>query len=74
MSKVSKKSRFRLNLEFSEQVRDRLERLSEETDSSLTEVVRRSLAVLELLLDEQKAGSEIISRRDDGDETKLLIL
>ncbi len=58
----------RMNLEMSRRVRDRLERLSEENDLSLSEMVRRSLAVYDLLWSEKQKGSAIVVRSSDGEK------
>jgi hypothetical protein len=54
-------------------VRDDLERIRDETCAdSLGEVVRRSLAVYDLLVAEAAAGAEVILRRD-GERRVLLV-
>lgn len=62
-----------MNLEMSPQVREKLERLSEATDESLSQVVRRSLAIYDLLLSETDAGGTIVIRRD-GTEKEVMIV
>lgn len=63
----------RLSLELSNTARERLNVLRELSDSdSLTEVVRRSAAVYELLLDHQREGYEIVLRKD-GEERVLAL-
>ena len=57
-----------MNLEMSRKVRDRLERLSEESDLTLSEVVRKSLAVYDLLWSEKLKGSTIIVRSSGGEK------
>ncbi len=70
----SNRPKTRLNLEVSRSVRDRLERLKDETEAdSLTEVIRRALATYELLWDQHKQGGQAIVRRD-GIERELLIV
>jgi hypothetical protein len=63
-----KREACRMNLEMSRRVRDRLERLSEESDLTLSEVVRRSLAVYDLLWSEKQNGSTIIVRGSGGEK------
>ena len=55
-------------------MRDRLERLRNETDAdSLTEVIRRALAVYELLWQYSNAGAQTIVRQPDGSERHVLL-
>lgn len=55
----------RLNLQLTTQVRERLESLQEKTEAdSLTEVIRRALAVYEFLLHEKAAGNRVLIDRD----------
>lgn len=63
----------RMNLEMSPKVRQRLEYLSAETDLSLSEVLRKSLAVLDLLHKEVKGGAKVILRSDDGERELVII-
>ena len=54
-------------------MRQRLERLKAQTEAdSLTEVIRRALAVYELLLEQKQAGWETIVRRDDSERSVLI--
>lgn len=66
----------RLNLEVSEAVRDALERLRDLTEAdSLTEVIRRSLAVYDYLWNEKASGSVImIKDRGNRQEKELVLL
>ena len=64
----------RLNLELSQSVRERLERLRDETEAdSLTEVIRRALAVYDLLWEQRKKGWETVIRRDSSERTVLIV-
>lgn len=57
------------------QVRERLENLREQTDAdSLTEVIRRSLAVYEFLQDGIHDGGKVVMRRKDGSELEVALL
>ncbi len=68
-----KTEKVRLNLEVHPAVRDRLERLRDVSGAdTLTEVVRRALAVYEVLL-EREARAEIILRSPNG-EAKVVLL
>lgn len=57
----------RLNLAISQSVKDRMENLKDQIGAdSLTEVVRRAIDVLELVVKEQKEGNFIqISKKDE---------
>jgi hypothetical protein len=74
MPRIAAKSpKVRLNLEVPAAVRDRLERLRDDSGAdTLTEVVRRSLEVYEVLLN-REPGAEIVLRMPDGRE-KVVIL
>ena len=51
-----------------------MERLKDETEAdSLTEVIRRSLALYELLWEQRKDGWETIVRRDGSERSVLII-
>ncbi len=66
----------RLSLELTDQARERLERLVELADAdSMTEVVRKALAVYEVVLEHGKrdAGDTIL-RSKNGTEQRLVVL
>lgn len=66
--------RTRLNLDLTERVRDRLERLRDETEAdSLTEVIRRALHVYDVMVHGAKNGT-IILRKPNGEEIQLLLI
>lgn len=64
----------RLNLEVGPKARERLEKLSGETEQSLSEVIRNALAVYDLLWSELKSetGRSLIIRGTDH-EKELVI-
>ena len=65
----------RLNLEMSREARERLERLRDATDAdSLSEVVRKSLALYERLWQEWEAGGQLVIRHDSDDRERLLMV
>ena len=75
MSKTKKSDGVRLNLEVSPMVRGRLERLKDDTEAeSLTEVVRRALAVYETLIGLATASHEIVIRDSLGNEQVLVLV
>lgn len=72
--KKLRENKIRLNLELTPIARDRLERLIELSDAdSMTEVVRKALAVYEVVLDHQKTEGETLLRFKDGSEQRLLL-
>lgn len=66
----------RLSLNISKSVSDKLEALVEKTDAdSLTEVIRRSVAVYDHVINEtSKNKAELILRTADGEEKTVLLL
>lgn len=70
--KTDPKRPARLTLELPQRARAKLETLSEETDQSLSEVIRRALAVYDLLWSESKKGGSLIIRTPEGDREIIL--
>lgn len=67
--------RVRLNLEVSGRVRNQLDDLLKRGDStSLTEVIRKALALYDLYLEHVQEGGQVIFRHPDGEEEKLVIV
>jgi hypothetical protein len=65
----------RLNLRISVEDEKRLDDLVKLSAApSITEVIRRSLAVYEHLLKSNRAGKQIVVRDKDGTERNLLLL
>ena len=65
----------RLNLQIPKADRDLLDELEKKSGAtSLTEVIRRSLALYEILIDHVNADGEIIFRHKNGTEEKVRIL
>jgi predicted CopG family antitoxin len=59
----------------SEEVRERLESLREKTDAdSLSEVIRRALAVYDFLWSEREKGARLVARGADNKERDLVLL
>jgi hypothetical protein len=56
-----------MTLEMPQRAREKLESLSERTDQSLSEVIRRALATYDLLFTEMKKGNSVIIRSAEGD-------
>jgi hypothetical protein len=69
------KPRIRLNLDFTEQVKAQLESVRDRSNAdSMTEVLRRALAVYDFLLSEQEQGSSLFLRTKDGVEQKVPLI
>jgi hypothetical protein len=64
----------RLTLELANSVRKRLENLRNRTEAdSLAEVIRRALAVYEVLWDEKQKGNRLMILGTNGDRELVLI-
>lgn len=64
----------RLNLEMTEDVRQRLERLRMETQAdSLTEVIRRALALYDLIVTERARGEKMVFKGAKGAEREVVL-
>jgi hypothetical protein len=59
-------------LELPPRARAKLENLSAETDQSLSEVIRRALAVYDLLWSETQKGGALIIRNPEGEREVIL--
>ena len=65
----------RLNLELSRPVHEQMQALQKRSDaSSLTEVIRRALALYDVVTEHLSGGGQVVLRREDGEEEKLRIL
>lgn len=63
-----------MNLAMSERTRGRIEALKETLDSdSMSEVIRRSVELLEILTERQQKGDAIILRAPDGKEREVIL-
>jgi len=56
-----------MTLELPPKAREKLEDLSEQTDQSFSEVIRRALATYDLLWTESKKGNSLIIRSPEAD-------
>ena len=64
----------RLTLDVPDPVRERLERLKTKSEaSSVTEVVRRALAVYELLLEADVSGGSVLIAASDGSVKQVVV-
>jgi Ribbon-helix-helix protein, copG family len=67
--------RIRLNLAVSAQVKERLDRLQRTSDAaSITEVIRRALAVYEDLLNVRKGGAKVVVEHRGGTKEVLRLI
>ncbi len=77
MARIARKNaKVRLNMDLPESLRLRLENLREQTEAdSLSEVMRRALAVYDLLWQEKSKGAATLIIKDqDGKERELVLL
>lgn len=76
MTRPKKPKRVRLNLELSETVRKNMDKIRDDTDAdSLSEVIRRALALYDFLVHRKAEGCEVVLRnKDTGEERGLVIL
>lgn len=75
MPRTKRNDSVRINLEVAPAVRDRLERLKETAElESITEAIRRALAIYEKILELNRDGDEVVIRFRDGTEKPLLII
>jgi hypothetical protein len=64
----------RLNLEIAETVRQRLESLQARSEAdSMVEVIRRALAVYEVLWEAKDEGASVIVRTKGGEEKEVIL-
>ena len=73
--KPRKEKKVRLNLDMPASLRPRVDALQEMTEAStMSEVIRRAVAVYEFLWIQKKAGRVPCLRDDDGNITDLVLL
>lgn len=70
---MAKRQTVRMHLDLNAQCRDTLERLRDTTDTTLSEVVRRALALYDFVIREKESGSKVILRNADGDREVILL-
>ena len=76
MATNQKRPTTRLNLEVGPRAREKLERISEETEQSLSDVIRNALAVYDLLWSELRAqpGRKLLVTEPDGSKERELVI
>lgn len=72
--RASKDKMTRLNLALSEPVKQRIESIRDETGAeSVTEVIRRAVAVYDLLITETAAGGKVVIKKRGKEKEVLLV-
>ena len=72
---IIKTEKIRLNLDISRETRERLSELQKSTQlSSVSDVVRRALALMTLVIENEHSGGKLIFKKGDGTEETLVIL
>jgi hypothetical protein len=67
--------RVRLNLELSKQVYDQMQTLQKRSDAtSLTEVIRRALALYDVITEHVSDGGKIVLRDKDGNDENVRLV
>ncbi len=62
----------RMNFRMSQQTKERLVRLQVETGTTMTDVVRRALALYDMALENERAGGETLLVSREGKERRIL--
>lgn len=71
----TQKDRIRLSLDVSTRVRDQLDELESRTEAgSITEVIRRAVALYDLVIEHQQEGGRLIFEHSDGQTEALRVL
>lgn len=69
------RNKVRLQIEMTELVREQIESLRDKTQAdSLSEVIRRAIAVYGFIFNEKNRGCAIIAKDSDGSEKELMFL
>ena len=72
---ISRKKRVRINLEYDAEVREAMDLLQVKSGAaSISEVIRRSLALYDLVVDHTKEGGKLVLRFRNGEEEQLRLL
>jgi len=73
--KIARRRKVRFNLEVAQSVADQISDLQTRSHSDTkTDVIRKALALLHLVVEETEAGTSIVFRRKNGREEVLKIL
>ena len=69
MANAKEIDRVRLSLDITPRVREQLTHLEKKTEAgSITEVVRRALALYDLVMEHQDEGGKLIFKHTDGED------
>lgn len=71
-ARTEKKS-VRIHLDLNPKCKDKLVQLSETTDTTLSEVLRRALALYDLIIEEKEKGGKIIIRHGTDDKEIVIL-
>ncbi|MGF6736151.1 Arc/MetJ-type ribon-helix-helix transcriptional regulator [Paraburkholderia youngii] len=72
MRPARKQPKVRLNLDMSVEVKEQIEALRDRMHAdSMSEVIRRALAVCDFVLTQQEQGATVVLRAGDGTDTRL---
>ncbi|WP_244119793.1 ribbon-helix-helix protein, CopG family [Burkholderia gladioli] len=75
MRTARKQPKVRLNLDMSVEVKEQIEALRDRMRAdSMSEVIRRALAVYDFMLTQQDEGAIVVLRSNDGSDTRLPLL
>lgn len=74
MRPARKQPKVRLNLDMSVEVKEQIEALRERMHAdSMSEVIRRALAVCDFVLTQHEQGATVVVRASDGTDTRLTL-
>jgi hypothetical protein len=72
MRPARKQPKIRLNLDMTVEVKEQIEALRDRMHAdSMSEVVRRALAICDFVLTQQEHGAIVVLRTSDGTDTRL---
>lgn len=75
MAKNAEEKKVRINIEVSPRVREKLGELQKRSEaSSLTEVIRRALALYDLAVETVDQGGQLVIEHKNGTEERLVLL
>lgn len=64
----------RINLKLSHSARADVDRLAEQTHSSITDLVRLALSLLKIAIDEMRKGNKLIITTSEGQPLRELVI
>ena len=66
--------KIRLNLNFEESFKHRVDKMAKDENTSLRGIIRRAVVCLEMILKHRNSGGRIIFRHEDGSEETVRFL